>query len=124
MNEQGRDKSPDDLKTELSEKCATLLSIKEDCLIQKESEKGFVSFSNIEDTKRIFVFFALDAQEQISEKRDLLEKYPGKKIIYQFSFDDLVDEDLIQGLKNCEIKPIPTKMLQRYKDTIKRMEAK
>ena len=52
-----------------------------------------------------------------------MASYQGKKIVYEFSFDDEADDDLVDGLENCEIKPIPTKILRRYKDAIKRLEA-
>ncbi len=119
----GKEKNADDIKTDLASKCSILLSIKEDCPIKLSHEEGFETFSDCADKKRIYVFFGLDAPELIEKNRKNFENYKGEKVIFEFSFDGLADEELISGITSCKIKPIPTKMLQRYKDAMKRMEA-
>jgi 16S rRNA G966 N2-methylase RsmD len=124
LSEEGQEKSPDDIKAELAEKCSELLSIKEECPECIEKTKDSAIYSDGANKKRIFIFFGLGAQEEIVERRKELEDFDGQKVVYEFSFDDQADEELIKGIKNCVIKAIPTKMLQKYKDVIKRMEAK
>jgi adenine-specific DNA-methyltransferase len=117
------EKCLDDIKLDLAKKCSALLCLKEDCFLPKEEGKNFSSFSDIEDKKRVFIFFGIDAPEQIETQKQAMASYQGKKIVYEFSFDDEADDDLVDGLENCEIKPIPTKILRRYKNAIKRLEA-
>jgi hypothetical protein len=41
-----------------------------------------------------------------------------EKIVYVFSTDNTVDERLFEGLKGIELKPIPSKMYEIYKEIV------
>ena len=48
-----------------------------------------------------------------------LKKLEGQKIIYMFSMDDRIDNELFEEINNYKIETIPQKILDIYKKIIK-----
>lgn len=42
----------------------------------------------------------------------------GTKVVYIFSSDNNVDETLFEGIKDVEVKPIPSKIYEIYKEIV------
>ena len=42
----------------------------------------------------------------------------GTKVVYIFSSDNNVDETLFEGIKDLEVKPIPSKIYEIYKEIV------
>ena len=109
----------DQSKYDLLENVNHLLCIRENVydLIDK-SDKHYI-YSSSSGKKEVFMF--IDYYEKISFNKffnSIRSSRASEKIVYVFSTDNIVDERLFDGIKGIELKPIPSKIYEIYKEIV------
>ena len=107
----------DEQKLLLSQHCAEMLCLKENIFNKIVDNASFKIYNSNDNTKHLGVYLDLYDEEEIKKFRNELKKLGGEKIVYVFSFDNYTDSSLIEGIDNCRIEPIPTRILETYKNT-------
>ena len=65
------------------------------------------------------MFLYTDFEEKsFSEFKNKIVNSNMKSVVYIFSTDNVIDEALFDGISNIEIKPMPHKMYEIYKDIV------
>jgi adenine-specific DNA-methyltransferase len=111
-------KNRDQLKINLTQKCTEMLCVKENIFNQELVENDFKIFSSNKKDKFLCIYYNFidDSFEQFIEE---LKQIKSNKIIYMFSFDNIVDKSLFSNIKNYKIEAIPQKILDIYKQLVK-----
>ncbi len=111
-------KNRDQLKINLTQKCTEMLCVKENIFNQELVENDFKIFSSNKKDKFLCIYYNFidDSFEQFIEK---LKQIKSNKIIYMFSFDNIIDKSLFSNIKNYKIEAIPQKILDIYKQLVK-----
>ncbi|MCH3909931.1 MAG: site-specific DNA-methyltransferase [Bacilli bacterium] len=110
-------KNRDQAKYSLVEKCNGLLSILEDCFILKDKATNYFEYSDCGD-KRMFIYNDFYSKKPFDEMKEKIKKETGKKILYIFSTDDDLSPFDLSDLTDVEVKPIPTKIYEIYKEIV------
>ena len=106
------------LKVNLTYKCTEMLCLKENIYDLKKEKEDYKIFESNNKDKYLCVYynFINDSFEGFIET---LKQIDGQKIIYMFSMDDSVNNELFEDLDNYKIEAIPQKILDIYKKIIK-----
>ena len=110
-------KNREQAKYSLVEKCNGLLSILEDCFILKDKAANYYEYSDCND-KRMFIYNDFYSKKPFDEMKEKIKKETGKKILYIFSTDDDLSPFDLSDLTDVEVKPIPTKIYEIYKEIV------
>ncbi len=92
-------KNRDQVKIDLTRKCTEMLCVKENIFNLKVEEKDYKIFSSNKKGLFLCVYcnFMVDTfKDFLSE----IKKLKGKKIIYMFSIDNIVEKSLFAGIRN------------------------
>ena len=109
----------DQSKYDLVEIVNHLLCISENVYnLIDQSEKHYI-YGSSDRTKEVFMY--IDYYDKVSFDKFLAKiqsSQAKEKIVYVFSSDNTVDEKLFEGIKGIELKPIPSKMYEIYKEIV------
>jgi len=113
----------DQAKYNLVEKVNNLLCIQEDVFKLLETSTNHYVYQSNDREKEVFIY--IDYYEKnsfLKFKRRILESKARQKVVYMFSIDNVVDDLLFKGIKSVEIKPIPSKIYEIYKDIVEEIK--
>ena len=108
----------DQAKYCLVEKVDELLCIIEETYLAKERTDHYSHYETFSGEKHSFIYSDYYSEEPFQQFLDLINSVDGKKIVYMFSTDNIVDEKLFKGLKDITVKPIPSKIYEIYKEIV------
>lgn len=106
----------DDDRTELARRAGYLLSLGENMLDEVESNEYFQIFTDKKNATAIYFTDDYEMLDDFIEKMEEISSEYKKIIIYVFSWStgsEIVNE--FAHIRNAEIKPIPTPILEIYK---------
>ena len=106
----------DDDRTELARRAGCLLSLGENMLDEVESNEYFQIFTDKKNATAIYFTDDYEMLDDFIEKMEEISSAYKKIIIYVFSWStgsEIVNE--FAHIRNAEIKPIPTPILEIYK---------
>lgn len=109
------EKNSDQAKYNLVEKVDALLCITEN--IFNEIERNDYSSHYANENRHLFIFNDYFNNEKFNEFKNSVLRTPGEKIVYVYSSDNNLDENLIVG-ENITVKPIPSKIYEIYKEIV------
>lgn len=66
----------------------------------------------------MFIYSDYYNEEKFKEFKQRVLDVKGTKVVYVFSSDNNVDETLFEGIKDVEVKPIPSKIYEIYKEIV------
>ena len=109
----------DQAKYNLVEKVNNLLCIAEDVFDLVDSSARHYVYQSNDGHKQVFMYIDYyDAKSFTEFKKKILDSNADTKVVYIFSTDNAVDELLLKEVKGVEIKPIPSKIYEIYKDIV------
>lgn len=106
------------LKMNLTYKCTEMLCLKENIYNLKEEQEDYKIFESNKKDKYLCVYYNF-INDSFEDFLSTLKKLEGQKIIYMFSMDDRIDNELFKEINNYKIETIPQKILDIYKKIIK-----
>ena len=106
------------LKVNLTYKCTEMLCLKENIYNLKEEQEDYKIFESNKKDKYLCVYYNF-INDSFEDFLSTLKKLEGQKIIYMFSMDDRIDNELFEEINNYKIETIPQKILDIYKKIIK-----
>ncbi len=106
------------LKMNLTYKCTEMLCLKENIYNLKEEQEDYKIFESNKKDKYLCVYYNF-INDSFEDFLSTLKKLEGQKIIYMFSMDDRIDNELFEEINNYKIETIPQKILDIYKKIIK-----
>ena len=108
----------DQAKYCLVEKVDELLCISEDIFVQLDRNEYSSHYVSNDDSRHMFIYSDYYNETKFDEFKKRVLGTKGNKIVYIFSSDNNVDETLFEGIKNVEVKPIPSKIYEIYKEIV------
>lgn len=108
----------DQAKYCLVEKVDELLCISEDIFIHIERNDYSSHYVSNDETRHMFIYSDYYNETKFKEFKQRVLSASGTKIVYIFSSDNNVDETLFEGIKDVEVKPIPSKIYEIYKEIV------
>ena len=110
----------DELNTEqakynLVEKVDALLCIAEN--VFNEIARNEYSSHYQDNDKHLFIYNDYFNETKFNEFKNRVLNCPGEKVVYIYSSDNNLDENLIMG-NNITLKPIPSKIYEIYKEIV------
>lgn len=108
----------DQAKYCLVEKVDELLCINEDIFVQVERNDYSSHYVSNDETRHMFIYSDYYNETKFNEFKERVMSASGLKIVYIFSSDNNVDETLFEGIKGVEVKPIPSKLYEIYKEIV------
>jgi len=111
-------KNSDQLKLNLTQKCAQMLCVKENIYnLEKEGDDYKIFSSNKKDKYLCIYYNFID--DSFNKFLKELKKINEEKKIYMFSTNNEVDKGLFEELENFSIAPIPQPILDIYRQLIR-----
>lgn len=111
-----KSQNKDQMLLDISKFSRDILSVKESVYDLVQEHNSYSVLHNNNKTMGIYHdYIDLDEYKHFIE---VINGYPGEKIIYCFSFDENIDEEL-SNLSDFELKPIPTKILSIFEEVKK-----
>ncbi len=108
----------DQAKYCLVEKVDELLCISEDIFIQLERNDYSSHYVSNDEKRHMFIYSDYYNEIKFKEFKQRVLNAFGTKVVYIFSSDNSVDETLFEGTKDIEVKPIPSKIYEIYKEIV------
>ena len=108
----------DQAKYCLVEKVDELLCISEDIFIQLERNDYSSHYVSNDEKRHMFIYSDYYNETKFKEFKQRVLNASGTKVVYIFSSDNNVDETLFEGIKDVEVKPIPSKIYEIYKEIV------
>lgn len=108
----------DQAKYCLVEKVDELLCISEDIFIQLERNDYSSHYVSNDETRHMFIYSDYYNESKFNEFKQRVLSANGNKMVYVFSSDNNVDETLFDEIRDVEVKPIPSKIYEIYKEIV------
>ena len=108
----------DQAKYCLVEKVDELLCISEDIFIPLERNDYSSHYVSNDETSHMFIYSDYYNETKFKEFKQRVLNAAGTKVVYIFSSDNNVDGTLFEGVKDVEVKPIPSKIYEIYKEIV------
>jgi len=109
----------DQAKYNLVEKINNLICVEEDVFDLVELSPRHYIYQSNNKQKQVFMYIDYYEEKSFKEfKKKVLDSNAELKIVYMFSTDNVVDELLFMDIKGVEVKPIPSKIYEIYKDIV------
>ena len=108
----------DQAKYCLVEKVDELLCISEDIFIQLERNDYSSHYISNDEKRHMFIYSDYYNETKFKEFKQRVLSTIGAKVVYIFASDNNVDETLFEGIKDVEVKPIPSKIYEIYKEIV------
>ena len=110
-------KNTDQAKYCLVEKVDELLCIIEETYIEKERTDYYSHYESLSGDKHTFIYSDYYSEEPFSDFIKLIESVDGERIVYMFSTDNVIDENLFKNI-DVKPKPIPNKIYEIYREIV------
>ena len=110
-------KNTDQAKYCLVEKVDELLCIIEETYIEKERTNYYSHYESLSGDKHTFIYSDYYSEEPFSDFIKLIESVDGERIVYMFSTDNVIDENLFKNI-DVKPKPIPNKIYEIYREIV------
>lgn len=108
----------DQAKYCLVEKVDELLCISEDIFIQLERNDYSSHYVSNDESRHMFIYSDYYNETKFKEFKQRVLSTSGTKVVYIFSSDNNIDETLFEGIRDVEVKPIPSKIYEIYKEIV------
>ena len=108
----------DQAKYCLVEKVDELLCISEDIFIQLERNDYSSHYVSNDESRHMFIYSDYYNETKFKEFKQRVLSTSSTKVVYIFSSDNNVDETLFEEDKDVEVKPIPSKIYEIYKEIV------
>lgn len=108
----------DQAKYSLVEKVDELICIMEETFVNKERTEQYSHYQSFDGSKNTFIYSDYYSEEPFDSFIALIQKTDGEKTVYMFSTDNTIDEKLFDGIKDVNLKPIPSKIYEIYKEIV------
>lgn len=105
-----KNKNKDQMKMIMANKIFDLLCIKENCFTLKVDNPHYKIYKNNDKVVGIYSFFMETYIDDFKEALNNIEA--NEKVIYSFSFNDYIKEELFSDLDDVKVKPIPSRILE------------
>lgn len=112
------EKNTDQAKYTLVEKVDSLLCILEDTFEEVNRNDYSSHYVSNNKLKHMFIYNDYYNKEQFDEFKKQLNNVKEEKIVYMFATDNNIDYTLFNGIQNVEVKPIPSKIYEIYKEIV------
>jgi adenine-specific DNA-methyltransferase len=111
--------SNDQVKYNLVQEIDSLLCILEESFVEIEQSDKYAIYENNNKTKLTIIFRDFYNKADFSKLESFFKENKRKNItFYQFSTDNVVDENLFKEYENVVVKPIPNKIFEIYKTIV------
>lgn len=100
-------------KINLVNECTEMLCIKENIYSLETEQEDFKIFLSNDKTKYLAVYYNTE-DDSLNDFLDELKNIKEEKIVYMFSETETLDQTIFKGIKNCNPRPIPQKILNIY----------
>lgn len=107
----------DQLYYDMTEKCISMLNVKEDTHELVENTDEYSIFSNGEKTKMTCVYFDIYG-ERYDEFIKRIEEISEYKSLYIFTYGNDINKNDLLDVHNYKVEPIPYRILQLYKKIV------
>ena len=108
----------DQAKYCLVEKVDELLCISEDIFVQLERNDYSSHYVSNDEKRHMFIYSDYYNETKFNEFKQRVLSSSGTKVVYIFSSDNNVDDTLFEEIKDVEVKPIPSKIYEIYKEVV------
>lgn len=108
----------DQAKYSLVEKVDELICIMEGTFVNKERTEQYSHYQSFDGSKNTFIYSDYYSEEPFDSFATLIQNTDGEKTVYMFSTDNTIDEKLFDGIKDVNLKPIPSKIYEIYKEIV------
>lgn len=108
----------DQAKYCLVEKVDELLCINEDIFVQLERNDYSSHYISNDKSRHMFIYSDYYNETKFNEFKQRVIRSTGTKVVYIFSSDNNVDENLFEGINDVVVKPIPSKIYEIYKEIV------
>jgi len=109
-------------KYSLVEKVDELLCIKED-IFDEVSRNDYSSHYKSDDgTRHMFIYNDYYSPEKMDKFKEEIRNTEGNKIVYIYASDNSIDETLFKDFKDIEVKAIPSKIYEIYKEIVENIK--
>lgn len=102
----------------LVEKVDALLCILENIFDEVERNDYSSHYISSDKTRHMFIYSEYFNEIKFHEFKQRVLNASGNKIVYIFSSDNYVDARIFEGNKGIEVKPIPSKIYEIYKEIV------
>jgi len=111
-------KNTDQAKYSLVEKVDELLCISEDIFISKSRNDYSSHYISNDGKRHMFIYSDYFDVEKFNKFKEEVLSVNGEKIVYMFSLDNSIEENLFSADSGVELKPIPSKIYEIYKEIV------
>lgn len=108
----------DQAKYCLVEKIDELLCVIENTFIKQSRNEYMAHYSSVDKSNNTFIYFDYYDDEKFIEFKCAVNGTEGKKVVYVFSEDNVVDALLFKDTEDTTVKPIPAKIYEIYKEIV------
>ena len=109
-----KSKSKDEQKLALTKNCEEMICIKENIFNKITENDAYSIYESNNKNRYLAIYTDLYDDEYIENMREELKMLEGEKVVYVFSFDNYTDANIIEGIENCRIEPIPARILETF----------
>lgn len=106
----------DQAKYNISDKLDALLCVKEDIFVNNKKTDYYSHYTNKENNNHLFIYNDYYNEDKFEKFINDVKKTDGHKIIYVFSIDKNIDDSVFEDLGDVEIKTMPCKSYEIYKE--------
>lgn len=116
------EKNTEQAKYSLVEKVDELLCIKEDIFSLVSRNEYSSHYKSNNNSRHMFIYNDYFDDEKIKLFIDQIKNCVDYKVVYIYSSDNQVDQTLFSGIENIEVKPIPEKIYEIYKEIVENIK--
>lgn len=111
-------KNKEQLKINLTRECTEMICLKENIFNLKKEKEDYKIFESNKKDEFLCVYYNF-MNESFGEFLKEVGKLKGKKKIYMFSLDGIVNRELFKDIEDFKIEAIPQKILEIYRQLVK-----
>ena len=108
----------DQIYFDLTEKCISMLCVKEWTYNLKDKAESYCIYTNKEESKYTCIYYDI-YNNKYDEFIDKIKKIKDEKALYIFSLDNRIEDYELNGVNNYKIEAIPQKIYDLYKKLVK-----
>jgi len=108
----------DQAKYNIVERCNELMCIVENTYNELENNEKYSIYENNSKTKRMFLYTDFYEEKSFNEFKSKVLESSAEVVVYIFSTDNVIDETLFDKDSKVQVKPIPNKIYEIYKEII------
>ena len=100
------------------EKVDGLLCILEDAFVKVDRNNTFSHYVSNDGNKNLFIYSDIYNETTFEIFKYAIANANGEKVVYMYSSDNNVDETLFMDMVGVNVKPIPSKIYEIYKEIV------